>query len=315
MSREDRLTADCPGGMTLRRAALYFVGEALLSSLRSWRSSFLAVATIATSLFVVGLFLLAGTNLARDMLAWRQAARVVVYLVPEIEPAAQEELARELAGREGIEAVEVVSRARARQRLAEALPAIADILEVWEEEPLPPSLEVRLGTGAEVGPAVASWLQELAARPEVAFVDDDRRWLAQIDRLLAAARVLAVGLGAVLLLASVFTITSVIRLRIELHQDELEVMRLVGATEFFVRGPFVAEGLVQGLAGGAAALGLLWTGFWLLGRLIRSELLVSLLWASFLPPRHQLLLLALGAGAGLAGALLSLRQPRLVLKE
>jgi cell division transport system permease protein len=129
-------------------------------------------------------------------------------------------------------------------------------------------------------------------------------------------------LGAVLLLTAIFTISSVIRLTAYLYRDEIAVMRLVGATEFYIRGPFYVEGLFQGLAGGLLAVGSLFG----IHRLVvgggagspyagspdaGSPLLASVLAEDFLSPRQVVLLISLGALAGLVGAVTSLRREEL----
>ena len=90
------------------------------------------------------------------------------------------------------------------------------------------------------------------------LVDDDREWLSQLATAVAVVRAVGLALVASLLGAAIFTIASVIRLTAYLHNEETGMMRLVGATEFFIRGPFYVEGLLQGLIGGlvaSAALG------------------------------------------------------------
>jgi cell division transport system permease protein len=112
-------------------------------------------------------------------------------------------------------------------------------------------------------------------------------------------------LGGVLALAGVFTISNVIRLTIYAREDELDIMRLVGATRGYVKGPFVAEGMLQGGLGGTAAVLLLWAALgWLSRALSSSELLGR---ASLAPPFPVSLLLVVGGMiVGLAGSLVSL---------
>ena len=96
-----------------------------------------------------------------------------------------------------------------------------------------------------------------------------------------------------------------------LHSDEIAVLRLVGATEFYIRGPFYAEGLLQGLVGGGLASGGLWAAWSLLHLRGGGSLLGSLLAARFLSPAQIALLILLGGAAGLTGAVVSLRRESL----
>jgi cell division transport system permease protein len=111
-----------------------------------------------------------------------------------------------------------------------------------------------------------------------------------------------------LLVAAIFTIASIIRLTAYLYRDEIGIMRLVGATELFIRGPFYVEGLLQGVLGGAGAVLALYLGYVLLVPHAPSSWLAGALLGNFLPLRQQGLLVALGALAGFAGAVASLRR-------
>ena len=298
--------------MTLAQALLYFLGEACVSLIRSWKVSLLAVLTIGVSLFVSGIFLVVGGNLARVAEEWHEETRLIVYF-HAASPAAQIE-----GVREGIErtpwvaSVDLVSAAAAEDRFREIFPSMTDLLEGWGEHPLVDSLEVQLEGGARQRSGFVDWLTALRSDPAVMMVDDDRDWLARLEVAIAILRTVGVGLGAVLLGAAIFTIASVVRLTAYLYREEIAVMRLVGATEFYIRGPFYVEGLLQGVLGGLLALAGLTATF----HLVRpagdvSSIAWSLLSSEFLTWRGQLLLPLVGAVAGLAGAAVSLRREAL----
>ena len=167
---------------------------------------------------------------------------------------------------------------------------------------------LRGAAGGAGRPEIARVLAAWRARPWVAMVDDDREWLSQLEAAVTVARAVAVGLLAGLLGAAIFTIGSVIRLTAYLHQEEISVMRLVGATEFFIRGPFYAEGLLQGLLGGLVATGVLWGAYEILEARSRGSLWAAFLAADFLPASQIAWLIGLGALAGLVGSVASLRR-------
>ena len=304
--------------MTLAQALLYFLREAAVSLVRSWKVSLLAVLTIAVSLFVGGGFLLVGTNLARLVETWRREARVVVYLQPA---AADDErqalLARARAQPWAAEVVEVGAE-EAAARFRATFPSLASLVDGGGEgsgneggSPLPPSVEILLAPGADTA-VVSAWADQVRDDPAVDMVDDDRDWLSQLDAIIAVVRGAGLVLGAVLLGAAVFTIASIIRLTAFLYHEEIAVMRLVGATEFYIRGPFYAEGMLQGLLGGLLAVAALFTTY----RLLLPEraalgLLERVLAPGFFAPREVVGLVLLGGVAGLVGALLSLRGEKL----
>lgn len=296
--------------MTLRRALVYFLREAAVSLVRSWKVSLLAVLTIAVSLFIGGAFLLLAANLSAVVERWREEARVVLYLHPDSLAAERAELAREIAAAPWVTAVQEVGPDEAAERFRAAFPSLADLVD-GGDHPLPPSVAVAFDPAAAGSARFETWLAALGERPEVDLVDDDRDWLRRLGALVALVRGIGLALSAVLLAAAVFTIAAVIRLTAYLYQEEIAVMRLVGATEFYIRGPFYAEGLLQGLIGGLAAVGGLWLAWTAIARRSAGTLLGALLAPEFLGWRTILLLVLLGAAAGLTGAILSLRRERL----
>jgi len=114
--------------------------------------------------------------------------------------------------------------------------------------------------------------------------------------------------GAALLGAAVFTIASVIRLTAYLYRDEIAVMRLVGATELYIRGPFYFEGLIQGLAGGFLAVVGLYVAYVALNPKGTTTPMGMIVIDDFLSGGSLILLLILGGLAGLMGAVMSLRR-------
>jgi cell division transport system permease protein len=296
----------------LLQALRYFLRQAAVNLFRGWRVSLVAVLTIAVSLLLGGGFLLVGGNLARSVERWRGEMRVVVYLQPGTPERAVRGLAAELSKAAWVRSAEAVPADEARARFREVFPGLSDLLEGWEEEPLPASIEIALEPGTEEGRELGAWLAELRRRPGVDFVDDDREWLGQLETLVAVVRGVGLTLAAGMLVAAVFTIGSVIRLTAFLHHEEIGILRLVGATEFFIRGPFYMEGLLQGLAGGALATGALWGLFELLQASSSSSLLLpTILTAEFLSLRQTAALVLAGGAAGLIGAVMSLRRERL----
>lgn len=296
--------------MSLARALRYFVREACLNLLRSWRVSLLAVLTITVSLLLGGAFLLASRNLAGSVEGWRGQLRVVIYLRPGTPASDLPRLAAAARAAPWVAGVEVVSPAAARRRFRDTFPTLADVIDSSEGEPLPASLEVALRREQAEAGGLDAWLDAWRRRPEVAMVDDDREWLGQVETAVAVVRAVGLVLGGILLGAAIFTIASIIRLTAYLHHEEIAIMRLVGATEFFIRGPFYVEGLIQGLLGGALASAGLYAGYQLIHARSRS-LLAAVLAGQFLSLRQLGLLLLLGAVAGLIGAVASLRRESL----
>jgi cell division transport system permease protein len=297
------------------QAILYFFREAVVNLARGWKVSVVAVLTITVSLFVGGAFLLVSGNLLASVERWRGEMRLVIYLQPETPEPVTKTLAAAAGGGPGVSAVELVSAEAARRRFQEAFPSLSDLVEGLGDEPLPPSLEISLADPAGRPPELRAWLDGWRRRPEVSMVDDDREWLGQLETVVAVLRAVGLALGLGLMAAAVFTIGSVIRLTAYLHSDEISILRLVGATEFYIRGPFYTEGFLQGLLGGLLATGALGAGLAFLRLRSPDALLNRVLAAEPLTPGQIAALVGLGAAAGLLGAVTSLRGEQLAVTE
>jgi len=294
--------------MSLVRVLSYFLGEATVSLWRSWKVSLLAIMTIAMSIFIGGTFLLLSGNLGRVVEGWRQEAKIIVYLRSPA-AAVDVERVRALSSQpEWVLSVDEVSGSEASSRFRETFPSVQDLLKSWEDEPLPASLELGFEPDRAAEQAFDAWLERLRTDPAVIMVDDDRDWLRQLDAFIGILRGVGVAVGAALLGAAVITIASVIRLTAYLYRDEIAVMRLVGATELYIRGPFFFEGLIQGLLGGLVALVGLYATFLGLNPEGSTAHLGTVLVDRFLPWQAILALLGVATLAGCFGAVLSLRR-------
>jgi cell division transport system permease protein len=297
--------------VTLGRALGYFVREAARNLGRSWRASVVAILTIGTSLAVAGAFLLLTGNLARAAVSWRSQLKATVFLRDDATPEQRArvlELARAPAWARG---AELVSPEAAAERFRATFSSLADVVAASAESPFPAAVEVSLDPAAVDGGALASWAARLEVEPGVELVDSDQQWLERLVEVLALARLVGLAVGLGLVVAATFTIAFVIRLTAYLHLEEIAVMRLVGATEFFIRGPFYVEGLLQGLLGGLVALVSLFALHALALARAGESAWLSLVLGGFLTWREQVVLLLLGGMAGLLGAVASLRRESL----
>jgi len=289
----------------------YFLAEAAVSLRRGWKVSLVAIVIIAMSLFIGGTFLLLTSNLSRVVESWRGEARIVIYLSSDEVARLDSEVLQIASAPAWVSGVEEISAAEARSRFETTFPSVRELFKNWEEEPLPPSLEVAIEIEGVGEDDLDDWLISLRSDPAVVMVDDDRDWLRQLEALIAILTGLGAVIGLVLLTAAIFTIASVIRLTAYLYRDEIEVMRLVGATELYIRGPFYVEGVIQGLLGGLLAIAGLYGGYLILNPQASTTFLGNVLVDRFLSPEALLSLLLLGSLAGLFGAVLSLRREEL----
>jgi cell division transport system permease protein len=295
------------------RALQYFLNEAAESLLRSWRSAALAILTITAGLFVLGFFLMVNNNLQRVVGRWSEAAEMSVYLKDDATKE-QVQALQALVEQSGLsDQRQYLSKADALTRFREDFPDLASATERLERNPLPASLEVRLGPKARTATAAVDDLAaRLGSEPGVADVRYDRRWLSRLGSAVRVVRTVGLVIVALLAVAAALTVANVVRLAAYARRDEIEIMQLVGAPFAFIRGPFVAEGILQGGAGAVLAIVLLWAIF-LTGKAWYGQLALEglgLTTLTFLPFGVLLTLVAGGMLLGCVGGLIVARTVR-----
>jgi cell division transport system permease protein len=288
----------------------YFLREALRRLWISKRTSFVAIAMIAMSLLILGSFLLVAENLERAVAQWQGQSRVSVYLDAEATPEQTAAVQAWLLARPELGKPRFVTKEEALQRFHRDFNNLSEVVAQLDENPFPPSFE------CDVTPQVAQSRQfnrEMGELRRIAGVDQvqfDWEWLARLKRIVNVVNAVGFVAGGILAIAAAFTIANVIRLTMMLYREEIEIMRLVGATERIIRGPFLIEGVLQGTIGGALAVGLLYGGYELTRNALApsSSLLWGFLFHGFLPWQKIAGLIFGGMLAGWFGSWLSVRE-------
>ncbi|HEU4402219.1 MAG TPA: permease-like cell division protein FtsX [Candidatus Polarisedimenticolia bacterium] len=294
----------------LLRALLHCVREAWEGLWRNAALSLLAATSIGVSLYILGLFLVLAFNLNLFVESLGRDIQVQIYLADGAAPEAIAALRNELLSDPAVASARFVSRDEARQRFRQNFPTLRDLSERLGGNPFPAAFELALRPGYRD----AGGLERLAASyrkaPGVEEVRYDLGWIERLNGLAGLVRRGGYGLGALLGFGVLVTVGAVVRLTVLARREEIEIMKLVGATAAFIRGPFLLGAAAQGLLGGGLAVG----GLILTHRLVersavfRANPFMALVAGRFLPTEAALLLAAGGALLGLAAALLSLRR-------
>ena len=292
--------------MVAIRALAYFFEEALTSLWRSRLINALSVGTMAVSLFVLGAFLTVASNLNEVVARWTRKVQVTFYLADGLEDRIRTILVDRLKDDPAVDAVEVVSREQALDRFRALFHDLRSLPEDLQDNPFPASVEVTVRADHQSPADVQRLVSEYERSPGVEEAQYDLLWIERLSTGVRLVRGLGAFLGGILVLAGVFTISNVIRLTVYARQDELDIMRLVGATRAYVTGPFVVEGMIQGALGGALSVALLWVAFRMLARdaLAASDLLGRAV--VFLPAEVCVMIVLGGMVVGVVGSLISL---------
>jgi cell division transport system permease protein len=280
----------------------YFVRRALEAMVRRPRIALVATGTIFVAVLVTGAFAAALHAGERLLGAWAGETEISVYLDPAADLAAARDAAAALApGR----AVEAVTSGEALRRFRAALGPEGALLDGLGEKVLPPSIEIRApGITLPQARALAARLQ---AVPGARDVDYGNAWIEKLERLVERLRWAGAALLAAIAVGAAVLVANTLQLGVFARRDEIDIMKLVGATDSFVQVPFLIEGLLQGVAGGAlaaaalvagcaAGLPRLAAGFGLAGALAPGELVTA---------STVLALVAAGAGLGLVASALA----------
>jgi cell division transport system permease protein len=265
-----------------------------------------AVLTLTIALFALGLGRAGSGAVDHLLVSLGSEVQVTVWLRPEVLAPEVDALLASLRER-GFAVRQVTPRA-ALERLVRELGPAADALRGLGSDPLPPSLEVQVPPAWREPASLRLLAQELQKRKEVTAVDWGE---AAVERLSALARALRWGgliAFAVLLGATVVVVSATLQLAIYTRRGEVEIQKLVGATDRFVRAPFLIEGLLQGLLGATLALlGVALVLHWVAPQLaaLFAFLQVPNASATLWGLRRTLELYGVGAGLGLLGSFLA----------
>jgi cell division transport system permease protein len=237
----------------------YFIGEAFSSFRRNWVMSLVAVTIIYISLLLVGTFFLTGAIVNRVMSSFEQKVSVSIFLKDGAAPADVQTLQSDVQKDPRISSVSYVSKAQALTRFKERTKNSPQLVEQLRGNPLPASLEIQLKDPRTVEAVVTT----IKANPTLAKVipkdaETDVRWGQNIVENLFAAtgivRSAVLVFVIMLLVVSLILIGNTIRLEIFSRRKEIGIMRLVGASNWFIRTPFLLEGVIQSVTGAVLAV-------------------------------------------------------------
>lgn len=275
--------------------------EALNVFRRAPALSILSITTIAFSLYVVGLFGLVALNLREALRGVEQRVEVVAYLLRGTPPESIAQASEDIAAFPEVQRVIFVSEDEALTRARAELVEFRDAYRDLAVNPLPASLEIQLKEGSRD----AVHAQQVAERLRgIGFIDDvryGREWVEKLDRLRNIGGLVGMSIGLAFAAVAVVIIGVTIRITVLQRAREIAIMRLVGATRGFIRGPFLLEGALKGLLGGILAVAMCFASYLLFRN--QSELATSGI--VFFKTPQMLLGILFGIAIGLGGSLVS----------
>ena len=233
------------------------LSRAVMNLRQSWLISSITIGIISICLFLVGGYLLMTHNLQGVLEAWKNQVIVTIYLRDGFQEEDIIALQDRLSSLPEVLSVTYTSKTQALDEFRTMLGKDRSLIEGLESNPLPASLRITPMDEFRDMEGVKTILAAIGDDPLVLDIQYGQDWLDRLDRLFSILDFGAVVLGLTLSLAAVFIISNTIKITVMARKDELEIMRLVGATEGFIRLPFLVEGIIQGMAGAVLSLALL----------------------------------------------------------
>lgn len=287
---------------------VYFLRKALENIWTNRFLSLVTLSTIAISMLILGLFSLIYLNVQQSLHQMGGELQITAYLQETISSEQAEVLRSKVADWPEVEGITYISKEQALARFRSQLREYAGILEGLKENPLPASLELTSMPQYGRSGNIKELSTRLGRLPGVAEVQYGRKWMAKLRVFVEVMKLVGITVGGLLLIATIFVISNTIKLTFYSRREELEIMRLVGATDFFIKAPFLIEGLLHGLGGALLAAG----GLSLLILFLFSHLDLPLRLAVMAGslPTGQLVagFLGLGLLLGVLGSMVSLRR-------
>ncbi len=297
----------------VRRAVKDITGNRFLTAI--------AVVTVALAVMIAGAFGLFFVNADGLLKFWVKGIRIMAYLKPGVPEKKISDIGKQIQLTAGVREVRFISRKEAMERLKAQMKEQASLFDNLKENPLPDAFEIQIAESFQKWENFEALAERIRTFPEVAEVEYGKKWLGLFINIFNLFRLTGYALGCLFFMATVFFVANTIRLVLYSRREEIEIMRLVGASESFIKDPFYIQTFIQGGLGGGIGLGILYIAFklligdwqmaigdWKADFLSDIRLPVSGFQIIFLPPEISLGILLGSIFAGWLGCYISLRQ-------
>lgn len=285
----------------------YFIKEAFLNFKKAGLMSYASIGIITVTLFILSLFLLVTTNLGEVVSLLVKRTSIIVYLKDGLSKTEIIEFEKTIGEMKQVTQVVYVSKEEALCKFKEKLREYKDILDNLPANPLPNYLEVNLEKGDFDWEEIGKIAKEIEKSDLVSEIDYGQKIVGILGKIINGLKIIMVGIGLILCLATLIIISNTIELGLFAREEEIEIMKLVGATNWFIRFPALIEGIWQGIISGSCALFLLWLLYkFIIFKLWASEPLFQLIPLRFIPLELILSVFLISVLVGCLGSFLSL---------
>lgn len=264
--------------------------------------------TVSLSILIVSAFVLFFINTSEIMNFWKKGLRVMAYLKADIPGSELLDLRRQIQTLSGVESVMFISKDDAYKQLKAQMKRQASLFDNLDKNPLPDAFEIRMSPSTRSWEKVEFLATQIESRDEVEEVEYGQKWLGRFTQIFDLFTLTGYAMCTIFFMAAVFIMANTIRLVIYSRRDEIEIMRLVGAAERFIKIPFYIQGLLQGALGACIGLAILFVAFLFMASNIERGFFFGLFNIQFLSPLFLGIIILISMLVGWLGSYLSLKQ-------
>jgi len=285
-----------------------FFKRAIDDILKNQFLNLVTIITISLSILIVSAFVLFFINTSEIIHSWQKGLRIMAYLQPELSDTDLRKLESAIQALDGVQELRFISKAEALDQLKSQMERQSSLFENLMENPLPDSFEVRMVAASDSWQTIEALASRIEALEQVEEVEYGQRWLGRFSQIITLFRLAGYAMGALFFLATVFIVANTIRLVIYSRREEVEIMRLVGATDDFIKIPFYIEGLIQGALGSIIGLMVLFVAFLFVSSNVEVGFFTGLFQLRFLSPQIICGVILSSMVVGWLGCFISLKQ-------
>lgn len=285
-----------------------FFKRAIDDILKNQFLNLVTIITISLSILIVSAFFLFFINTSEIIHSWQKGLRIMAYLQPELSDTDVRQLESAIQALDGVQELRFISKAEALDQLKSQMERQSSLFENLMENPLPDSFEIRMVAASDSWQTIEALASRIEALEQVEEVEYGQRWLGRFSQIVTLFRLAGYAMGALFFLATVFIVANTIRLVIYSRREEVEIMRLVGATDDFIKIPFYIEGLIQGALGSIIGLVILFVAFLFVSSNVEIGFFTGLFQLQFLSPLIICVVILSSMVVGWLGCFISLKQ-------
>ncbi|MDP2646276.1 MAG: permease-like cell division protein FtsX [Desulfobacterales bacterium] len=288
--------------------AILFYKRAIQDILNNRFLNTVTIVTIALSVFIVSAFLLFFVNVTDLMSHWKKGIRLMAYLKAGISEQMISGEKDKIEKLPGVQTVRFIPRQEALSQLMAQMKRQSSLFQNLDENPLPEAFEVLVKPSHQDSSEIESLAIRIQAFSVVEEVEYGQKWLGRFTNIFKLFSIIGYAMCGLFFMAAVFIMANTIRLVLYQRREEIEIMRLVGATDGFIHTPFYIQGLIQGALGAALGLG----GLFLIYRFVsinfEQSFAYALVKARFLSAEASALIILVSMFVGWLGCFISLKQ-------